>query len=356
MTSRRRGRQLRQDILHYLLNRERSSDSSIPGLDEIAGALGVPKEDINDQLDILESKGAIKSNRTFKDAAPMLTGVGKAILEEMGEDGKNSPSKEIPKPELELFHDGFIRYRELVLKKRREGLTDVEESEFQTLSNQLQRKYGRLQKVIKEYGGSSELLLQGGEYKCEALSSAFDYTMFDPGALEAVLDKAIATINMAIGNLEEPLDSQQPQKGDIFPSGKPYDAYEAIRNIVTTATKNILIVDPWVDGTLFSLLSTVQPNVKIQILTENMKGDFELAGQKFKEQYEKAQRGTLDVRKSDKFHDRFIIADGRIFHIGASLKDAGNKTFALSEFDGSEVKSKISKIISGHWNRAKTVL
>ena len=53
------------------------------------------------------------------------------------------------KSELERFYDGFIRYRELALKKQREGLTGVEESEFQTLSNQLQRRYGKLQKVIK---------------------------------------------------------------------------------------------------------------------------------------------------------------------------------------------------------------
>ncbi len=95
MTNRRRGSRLRQDILRYLLNRERSSDSSLPGLGEIAGALGVPKEDINDQLDILESQGAIKSNRTFTDAAPMLSGIGKALLEEMEESSEPHLSKNI---------------------------------------------------------------------------------------------------------------------------------------------------------------------------------------------------------------------------------------------------------------------
>lgn len=116
MTDRRRGSQLRQDILRYLLNRERSSDSSVPGLDEIAGALGVSKEDINDQLDILESQGAIKSNRTFTDAAPMLTGSGKAMLEEM-EEGNETPSRKgitkaerdnSPQMKQEFQWDAFI--------------------------------------------------------------------------------------------------------------------------------------------------------------------------------------------------------------------------------------------------------
>lgn len=116
MTKRRRGSQLRQDILRYLLKRERSSDSSIPGLDEIASALGVSREDVNDQLDILESQGAIRSNRTFKDAAPILTGAGKAILEEMEEDSETFSSEEItevkrensPQVEEEFQWDAFI--------------------------------------------------------------------------------------------------------------------------------------------------------------------------------------------------------------------------------------------------------
>lgn len=116
MTNKRRGSQLRQDILRYLLNRERSSDSSIPRLNEIADALGVPKEDIDDQLDILESQGAIKSNRTFTDAAPMLTGIGKAVLEEMEEGSETLSDKKVaevekddsPRVEQEIQWDAFI--------------------------------------------------------------------------------------------------------------------------------------------------------------------------------------------------------------------------------------------------------
>ena len=116
MANKRRGSQLRQGILRYLRDRERAPDSSIPGLDEIAGVLGVPKEDINYQLDILESQGAIKSNRTFTDAAPMLTGTGKAMLEEM-EEGNEPPSRKgitkaerdnTPLAEHELQWDAFI--------------------------------------------------------------------------------------------------------------------------------------------------------------------------------------------------------------------------------------------------------
>jgi len=260
------------------------------------------------------------------------------------------------KDELKHFYEGFIRYKELVIAKNRGSLKSEQESEFQDLSAQLQRSYGSLKKVIEKYGGPSVLLLEGGNYKCEAFSSAFNYTLFSPGTLVAVMDAAITTLNMAIGNLEKLLKSEQLPREAIFQNGKQYDAYEAIKDIITTATKKLIIVDTWVDGTLFHLLGNAQPNVQIQILTQNMIGDFMLAGQKFKKQREKGQQGTLTVHKSSKFHDRFIVVDDKIFHLGASIKDAGDKMFAMSEIEGPDIKSKLSETISSYWDKAEIVL
>jgi len=260
------------------------------------------------------------------------------------------------KDELKHLHDGFIRYKELVVAKQRGSLKSEQESELQDLSTHLQRSYGSLKKVIEKYGGPSVLLLQGGNYKCEAFSSAFNYTLFSPDTFIAVIDAALTTLNMAIGNLEKLLESEQLPREAVFSDGKQYDAYEAIKDIITTATKKLIIVDTWVDSTLFPLLGNAQPKVQIQILTQNMIGDFMLAGQKFKEQREKAQQGTLTVRKSSKFHDRFIVVDDKVFHLGASIKDAGDKMFAMSEIESPEIKNKLSETISNYWDKAQIVL
>lgn len=133
------------------------------------------------------------------------------------------------KANLESFHDGFIRYKELVMAKKGESLTSEQESELQTLSVHLQRSYGSLKEVIEKYGGPSVVLLQGGEYKCEAFSSAFNYTMFSSGALAAVMDTAIATLNMAIGELGKPVDSEQlPPEDNTMP--KSVANWKAIEN------------------------------------------------------------------------------------------------------------------------------
>jgi len=267
--------------------------------------------------------------------------------------------------ELDQFHHGFVRYKTLVLAQKRViekiDYADVSENEFKTLSSELQRKYGRLKAVIEEYGGSTEVLLMGGHYKCEAFTSAFSYTPFSEGALIDVMDTAIAAINIAIGNLQSLTlpEIGQVQAGAqeaLFPSGKPYDAYKAIMDILTRAKKKLIIVDTYVDSTLFTMLENVQPKVQIQILTWNMQGDFELVGQKFKEQREKAQQGTLEIRKSGKLHDRFIVSDEKIFHIGASIKDAGTKMCAMSEFEGSDIKTTLRETISGYWDEAEIVL
>lgn len=44
-----------------------------------------------------------------------------------------------------------------------------------------------------------------------------------------------------------------------------------------------------------------------------------------------AQYPTLTVKKTQVFHDRFIILDVKtVYHIGASIKDAGKKCFGIS--------------------------
>ena len=142
----------------------------------------------------------------------------------------------------------------------------------------------------------------------------------------------------------------------VYPSDTPYSAYKYIKTVITQASKRLVVIDPYVDGSVIELLENVQHNVEIQVLTRNMKGDFKLAGKKFKEQREKAQQGKLEVRKSGKLHDRFIVADDKFFHLGASIKDAGTKMCAMSEFEGSEIKSKLTETISGYWSEAEIVL
>ena len=43
-----------------------------------------------------------------------------------------------------------------------------------------------------------------------------------------------------------------------------------------------------------------------------------------------AQYAPVEVRVATNAHDRFMIIDDKLFHIGASIKDLGKKVFAFS--------------------------
>ncbi len=54
------------------------------------------------------------------------------------------------------------------------------------------------------------------------------------------------------------------------------------------------------------------------------------------------QYKDLIVKVLDTFHDRFLILDNKTcYHIGASLKDAGKKSFAISKIEDKKIIKEI---------------
>jgi hypothetical protein len=46
-----------------------------------------------------------------------------------------------------------------------------------------------------------------------------------------------------------------------------------------------------------------------------------------------AQYVPVTVKTAAKIHDRFLLIDNEVYHIGASLKDLGKKLFAFSRME-----------------------
>jgi hypothetical protein len=152
-----------------------------------------------------------------------------------------------------------------------------------------------------------------------------------PQRLQNQADRQLDGMLAVIRSAAEQLRWTLPNPQQVFvPSGSPHDAYVQIRSIIQQAIMEILIIDPWVDETLWPLLTNIPSSCKVRVLGAHLKGDFRLEATKFV-----AQHGTsIEVRTTSKYHDRFIFLDRkRCFHLGASIKDAGNKGFALSEFE-----------------------
>ena len=116
-----------------------------------------------------------------------------------------------------------------------------------------------------------------------------------------------------------------PEKG-IFFEGQVFDAFIFIAKLIKKADENIILFDNYINEDTLNLLSDKKENVKIVIYTKDISRKLELAVKKFNEQYQ-----NLEINHFDKSHDRFLIIDDEIYHIGASLKDLGKKWFAFSK-------------------------
>ncbi len=116
-----------------------------------------------------------------------------------------------------------------------------------------------------------------------------------------------------------------------------------------------MIVDPAVDSTLFTLLGNVKPGVQIQLLTRKIDRDSLVAAQAFGAERKKAG-GLLEVRiESRDFHDIFVVADERLYHIGTSIKDAGTQGLSVIEMESPRHKKTMLDAIFESWDSVERV-
>lgn len=109
-------------------------------------------------------------------------------------------------------------------------------------------------------------------------------------------------------------------KQKIFFNGQIYDAFSFLVEII--------LIDNYVDINTLNILSKRNNGVNINIFTSG-KGNLTIKDiNKFNTQYP-----TLVVKTNTDFHDRFLILDEmEVYHIGASIKDVGKKSFGITKY------------------------
>ena len=115
-----------------------------------------------------------------------------------------------------------------------------------------------------------------------------------------------------------------PNQG-IFFNGQVFDAFVFISKLIKSARSRIVLIDNYVDENTLQLFSDKNSEVSVKIYTRNISQKLLMAAEKFDRQH-----GGLVIIKFEDSHDRFIIIDNGVYHIGASLKDLGKKWFAFS--------------------------
>ena len=131
-------------------------------------------------------------------------------------------------------------------------------------------------------------------------------------------------------------------KQNIFFNGQIYDAFSFIIGLIIKAKKEIILIDNYVDINTLNILCKKNKGAGIVILTGS-KGTLSTKDIKiFNAQYPK-----LSLKFTTDFHDRFLIIDKtEVYHIGASIKDAGKKSFGITKIeDNYLIQSLLNKVI-----------
>ena len=161
--------------------------------------------------------------------------------------------------------------------------------------------------------------------------------------LEDRIDRHFSEYDRHLLQLDEKVDffvrsSIQPKEG-IFFDGQIFDAYAFIAGLIRKAKHRIVVIDSYIDDSVLVQLSKRNPGVTVDIYDGQISKQLRQDVEKHNAQYP-----GVTLHKYTKAHDRFLIIDEDVYHIGHSLKDLGKKLFAFSKMDvmtGSELLEKL---------------
>ena len=219
---------------------------------------------------------------------------------------------------------------------RRDGFTQVVDIEYYNLDviisvgYRVKSSQGILfrqwaNKVLKDY------LLRG-----YAVNQRID-------SLENKIDNKLYEHAQKIEHLTEQVDffvrtSLPPVEG-VFHNNQVFDAHIFMSDLVKQAKVRIIVIDNYVDDSILTLLTKRKKGVTGEIYTYKKSEQFTLDLDKHNTQYPPV---TVYVNKT--CHDRFMIVDDKVYHIGASIKDLGQKLCAVTLLNSITAEDILNKL------------
>ena len=136
------------------------------------------------------------------------------------------------------------------------------------------------------------------------------------------------------------LDANSVPLQGVFFQGQIFDAYAKFESFIQSATKEIVLIDGYVDLTVLERLAKKREGVSVTVFTNPRTPLTGLDLDRFNVQYP-----TLTLNHTTTMHDRFMIIDGTVlYHIGASLKDLGKKCFAFEVLDAAFIPAILQNL------------
>ena len=134
--------------------------------------------------------------------------------------------------------------------------------------------------------------------------------------------------------------SLPPVEG-IFYDGNMLEPFAFVNKLIRSARERIVLIDNYVDETVLLRFAEREENVQAKIYTQRTSPSFNVALARHNDQY-----APIDLSIFTQSHDRFLLIDQDVYHIGASIKDLGKKWFAFCkmELQSDEIMERLSQI------------
>ena len=150
--------------------------------------------------------------------------------------------------------------------------------------------------------------------------------------MENRIDHRLSEHDMQIKELSNRMDffvrtSLPPKEGIIF-DGQIFDAYNLMCDLIRSARKRIIVVDNYIDDSVFVQLDKRAPGVSATIFTPSISRTLRQDLERHNAQYP-----PIEIKTFRRAHDRFLIIDDTVYHVGASFKDLGKKLTAFSKME-----------------------
>ena len=252
---------------------------------QIADLFGVKQPAVSKHIANIYKSGELDKNSSY------------SILEYMGNDGKQLYTAKAYNLDMILS----VGYR----------VNSVYATRFRQWANAVLKKY-----LLEGYAINQQLLALQRQ-----LDARFEKQSERILMVENELQKHHEQIDFFVRTALPPVQG-------VFFDGQIFDAYAFASDLIQSAKKSITLIDNYVDSSVLVMLSKRSAGVSARIITRKVSESLQLDIEKFNRQY-----APIEVVESPRFHDRFLIIDETVYHIGASLKDLGKKLFAFSKMD-----------------------
>ena len=152
--------------------------------------------------------------------------------------------------------------------------------------------------------------------------------------LQSHTETQIGEVRRQLQQHQEQLDffvrtNQPPHEGVVF-EGHLLEGREVAESLIKSAKREIVLIDTYGGADTFHILEAREAGVAATIYTEKTGVNIQTLQADHEREYGVGRH--IEVMKyRTSFHDRFLIVDEDVYHIGASLKDLGKRLFAFDK-------------------------